>query len=113
MPKKTRKRRARRPLRAIVSRRGVLTVEIDIDTLAFAALRSDYAYELVGTDNPRNAPHELFRIDDKGEFARDVVYELLREAEDGNSMLTGLFDEACRRAIEQGSLAFIDTRDPA
>lgn len=99
-----------RPLRARMSG-NVLTIEIGVDTLAFAALRSDYAWNLVGDDG-RTRPDTVFRIDDKREFARDVVRELLDEAEDGSSLLTKLFDDACVAAIEQGSIAFVDTREP-
>lgn len=97
-----------RPLKAFVSR-GVLTIEIGVDTLAFAALRSDYAYSLMGPKQER--PDTRFGIRDKRAFAREVVCELHREAEDGSSLLTKLFDDACQGAIEDGSTEFVDRDD--
>lgn len=98
-------------MRAFVSR-GVLTIEIGVDTLAFAALRSDYAYSLMGPGQER--PDSRFRIGDKRKFATEVVHELRDElGEDGSTLLTVLFDKACERAIEQGSEAFVDAEEPA
>jgi len=115
MPKKQPKKKPRsgknRMLRCRVQG-DVLTIEVGINTLAFAALHSPFAYELVGgatvdTDDPA----ERFRIDDKLDFAHDVASELNREAEDGSSMITALFDNAIQKAIEEGSIAFIDTHE--
>jgi hypothetical protein len=99
-----------RPLRVIVSR-GVLSIEIGIDTLACSALNAPFAWDLVGRENHDVKPDSVFRIDDARQFARDVECELLAEAEDGSSLLSGLFDKASQKAIEEGSIAFIDTRE--
>ena len=101
-------RRDQKPLACRVTN-GALVIEIGIETLAHAFLRSDYAFELQGND--RDDPRKRFRIDDKEEFATDVVRELLAEAEDGSSMLTKLVDEACKRAVEEGSIALIDENE--
>lgn len=42
-------------------------------------------------------------FDDRMEWAKDVVHEITREEEDGNSPLVSLFDNAMTEAIEQGS----------
>lgn len=97
-----------RPLRAFV-KSGVLTIEIGIDTLAFAQLRSPYCWSLMGPKQER--PDTRFRIDDKREFAREVARALLDEEEDGSSLLAELFDTAGTDAIEGGSIAFIDLED--
>lgn len=98
-----------RPLRVSVSR-GVLTIEIGVDTLASAYLRSDHAWSCA---NPKSTdgwkPEDVFRIKATA-FARDVKHELLDEAEDGSSPLTRAIDAACAEAVEQGSDAFVDTR---
>lgn len=107
---KGRARRKDRPLRAFVSR-GVLTIEIGVDTLAFAALRSEYAYSLMGPKQER--PDSRFHVHDKRKFGMEVVHELLDEAEDGSNLLTELFDTACTDAIEQGSQEFVDAEEPA
>lgn len=101
------------PLRVHV-RFGVLTIEIGVDTLAHACLRSDYAYELLEDrdliDNRR--PDARFAITDPARFAVDVKRELIAElGEDGSSLLTNVIDAACRSAIEQGSEWFADRED--
>jgi hypothetical protein len=115
MPKKPAKKKQRagknRTLRCRVQG-DVLTIEVGINTLAFAALHSPFVYELVGGATvDTGEPAERFRIDDKLDFAHDVASELNREAEDGSSMITDLLDKACQKAIEEGSIAFIDTRE--
>jgi hypothetical protein len=44
-----------------------------------------------------------FKICDIKEFAKDVIYALTEE-EDGTNMLHTLLDNACLKAIEDGSL---------
>lgn len=105
-----RKQWKERPLRVFVSR-GVLSIEIGINTLAWSALRAPFAWEMVKRHNCDIQPETVFRIDDAREFANDVVRELLAEAEDGSGLLSDLLDKASQRAIEEGSIAFVDTRD--
>lgn len=79
---------------------GVLTIEIGVDTLAFATLhcmdedRSDHV------------------ITDSAGFADDVVHELLDEAEDGSSIITRLFDNATAQALDQGSPHCVPKDEP-
>jgi hypothetical protein len=88
-----RRRTKNRPLNAFVEN-GVLTIEIGVDTLAFACL---HTYE------GEQQRHESYAITDNAGFATDVARELLDEAEDGASMLTDLLDKAMERAIENGA----------
>lgn len=92
-----------------ITKDGVLTIEIGIDTCAFAALRSAYAWDLADeeTGKPGGTPDELFKITDARGFAVDVSRELLDEAEDGSSLLTKLLDDASRKSIEEGSEFFM------
>lgn len=53
--------------------------------------------------NPRDDSYADCRVTDLGGFARDVVRELNREAEDGTTPIHLLFDAAMAEAIEQGS----------
>jgi hypothetical protein len=98
-----------KPLTCTVTREGVLRIEIGIDTLAHAALRSPWAYALSGQD----APEERLSISKPRGFAVDVRRELFDEAEDGSSLLTGLIDQATERAVNQGSEFFVDSKEPA
>jgi hypothetical protein len=75
---------------------GKLVISIGVDTLAWATVHECENRETgipVGT-----------KILDATEFARDVQREILRESEDGSSMLTNLLDKAALKAYEQGSL---------
>ncbi len=95
---------------AVTITSGVLRIEIGVETLAFACLRSPYAYELAG--DPREArPHERFRIENAAGVAKEVLVEMLAEAEDGTTMLDLMLDKACQQAIEQGSQYFEDRED--
>lgn len=106
-------KRRNKPLSVKITRDGVLTIEIGIETNAYAALHSEYAESLLGlTDRAKGRrPDTRFSISNPRGFAFDVKRELLREAEDGSSLLTKLFDEATRNAIEDGSLHFHDSEE--
>ena len=71
----------------LVDRR--LTISVGVDTLAEAVQISDYGEDCKVTD-----------IDG---FAKDVLYELKREEEDGTTLVHRLFDNAAGEAVEQGS----------
>lgn len=105
--------RKNKPLSVRVTRDGVLTIEIGIDTNAWAALLSEIAYELADPERTGRCadPRAQFEIRNARGFARDVKRALLEEAEDGSSLLTKLFDDATRRAIEDGSEFFLDKAD--
>lgn len=104
MSKRKKKSPKDKPLSVKVSK-GVLTIEIGVDALAFASLRSNYAWQL--TDPKRTGkerdPREVFTVTSAGGFAVEVKSALLEEAEDGSSLLTDVLDKACENAIEQGS----------
>ncbi len=105
------RRTPNKPLTVRVSR-DVLTIEIGINTLATAALCSDYAFNLMGPSHDR--PDARFSIRNKAAFARDVAHELRDElGEDGSTLVTKAIDDACVAAIEQGSAEFIDSEDGA
>lgn len=74
---------------------GRLFFEIGIDTLAFCAQQD--------TNNGQTAIGENWVVVDQAEFAKDVVKELNKEDEVGESMLTALLDDAIRHAAENGS----------
>lgn len=95
------------PLIVKITKDGVLTIEIGVETLAFAALRSNFAYSCAD-EFCRIDPRDKFEISDSYGFATDVCSELQDEAEDGSTLLTVLFDQACSKAIEQGSEFFQD-----
>ncbi len=98
-----------RPLRCTV-KNGVLTIEIGVATLAFAALRSPFAYEMMG-DNCATRPDTRFSIANARGFAKDVVREMTREEEDGTTPLDTMLDEVTRKAIEDGSEYFLDSKE--
>lgn len=90
----------------------MLTVEIGIDTLACAALCSDFAWECADERTGRpgmTRPDKLFKISNPRGFAADVARELTDEAEDGSSLLTKVIDAACQKAVEEGSEWWIGT----
>lgn len=91
---------------------GILQISIGVDILAFAALRSEYSWDLANPDKRYLAdPRTKFKITDPKGFAADVREALLEEAEDGSSLLTRVLDEACKNAIEQGSEHFSDSSE--
>lgn len=99
-------KRRNKPLSVKVTRDGVLTIEIGIDTLAHAALRADFAYEIADPVGG-GRPDKKYKISQPRGFAVEVKSELLDEAEDGSSLLTRVIDAACEQAVEQGSQFFV------
>lgn len=98
------------PLAVKVTSDGVLSIEIGVDTLAFAALRSEYACRCADDETGKPGmimPDTLFKITDAAGFARDVSDALTEEAEDGSSLLTKMLDDAARKAIEDGAEHFM------
>ncbi len=106
--KKSIRNRKHKPLSVKITRDGVLTIEIGIDTNAFATLHSTYAWQL--TDPKRTGkeqdPRKVFKITSPRGFAADVKRALLEEEEDGSSLLTNVLDAASEKAIEDGSQYF-------
>lgn len=100
-----------KPLKVSISN-GVLRIEIGVDTLARAYIRSEHAWKVVNPDGQGNVdPEHMVRIKRTTGFARDVVRELMNESEDGSTLLTRVIDQACAEAVEQGSIYFISDED--
>jgi hypothetical protein len=68
---------------------GVITITIGTNTYCDGVLRS-----------PTGIPHKL---SDFAAFARDAVYEMGREEEDGETLITKMMDDAANNAVDQGS----------
>jgi hypothetical protein len=100
-------KRRHKPLSVKVTRDGVLTIEIGVETLAQAALGAPFAWDESG-----GRPDERYRITDAKGFALDVKRELLDEAEDGSSPLTNFIDKACEHAVDDGSEFWTDKDRP-
>lgn len=90
------KRKSKAPL-TIKIEGNELVVRIGVDTLAFAVAAGDYFQD------------GNLKVTDAARFANDVVYELVREEEDGSNMLHALFDKAAEMACENGSEFVEDT----
>lgn len=78
-------------------RNGVIQVILPLDTLRFAAENHPAFWDGESGDSTPN-----IKITDQSEFSLEVVREINREAEDGSTMLTRMFDEAIAQAIENG-----------
>jgi hypothetical protein len=73
---------------------GQLVVKIGVNVLAFAALRKNGG-PLVENE----------RVTDSDQFAKDVLCELSKEEENGDTPLYKLIDQAIRDAAENGCIA--------
>jgi hypothetical protein len=76
--------------------KGVLTIEIGIDTLKFAAERHESFWQ------PQTDKVALV-VSNQLRFAKDVRYALLAEEEDGSTPIARMLDAAIAQAVEQGS----------
>ena len=74
-----------------LNKKGI-TINLPLSILKIAAEHSEYFGE------------QELRICDEEEFAKDVLYELLREEEDGSTPVIRMFDAAFEAAADQGSL---------
>lgn len=101
-PAKKSQRIPKRPLRCRVHK-GVLTVEIDISTLA-------WAYEHQPDNWTGRGDESIYFVTDAKEFAHDVASEMNREAEDGSTPLSLFIDSMCTAATNEGSIA-VERRD--
>lgn len=90
-----------RPLEAKIEK-GALVIRIGAQTLAHAVSYADWANPW---DDERDNYIRTFAILDVHEFAKDTIAELLREREDGSSLLSDVLDKASQNAVEDGSLA--------
>lgn len=82
------------PLRCRIVER-VLTIEVGIDTLKYAAERHDDFWM------PQTDKSGLV-VSNADEFASEVVYALNDEGEDGSTPVSRLLDAAIRQAVECG-----------
>jgi len=90
-----------KPLNVKVER-GRLLIEIGVDVLAHAVGYSDWANPY---DETRHDYVRTFAITDADAFAADVKLAMLKEEEDGSSLLTNFIDLAMQSAIDDGSIA--------
>lgn len=105
----------RKPLTVKVSK-GVLTIEIGVETLAFAAIHSPWAFDALGEEGARTGalPDTRFSVRYPNKFAEEVRRALTDElGEDGSSILTNAIDKATEKAVNDGSLYFIDKNEGA
>lgn len=78
---------------------GRLVISLGIETLVWALEHSGPLEEY----NERTGEYENPKVTDVDAFAKDVMYSLLEEEEDGSNAITRLLDSAMLNAIEQGS----------
>jgi hypothetical protein len=88
------------PLRCAITADGTLVIRIGIETLKFAAERCPELYDV---DKHQGSLGPYIRVTNRKGFAHDVVREIAREDESGNSAMSLLIDEAIMAAIESGS----------
>ena len=72
---------------------GELVIKIGINTLAWAAR----------LENGGILDKEEVEIDNTGQFAKDVAGAIEKSDDAGNSLLTGLLDDAIKGAVDSGS----------
>ena len=94
------KRGKNRPLTTEI-KGNELVIKIGINTLSWAFEHSD-------DNNPWNEKQDKFirvwKVTDIAQFAKDVMYELRSEEEDGSSPLINFLDRACQDAVNEGSI---------
>ena len=84
-----------------VFRNGKLTIEIGVETMAFAAQRLYDEQAFNASDGEKEAEADFY-VADADEFARSVVRRLEREAEDGTNAIHLLLDTAFNEVAERG-----------
>ena len=82
-------------------RNGKLTIEIGVETMAFAAQRLYDEQAFNASDGEKEAEADFY-VADADEFARSVVRRLEREAEDGTNAIHLLLDTAFNEVAERG-----------
>lgn len=83
---------------------GRLVIDIGIETLAFATKESPTLYQRYGYDEEKGEERQDFvKINDPDVWAKEVLRQIVAEAEDGSSLMTKLFDDAVERAIDDGA----------
>lgn len=76
---------------------GAIDMGVGRDVLRFAAEQHPYFYD---PDARPEGPN--IKITDAKVFANEVVQEINRESEIGDTLLTAMLDEAIKRAVENG-----------
>lgn len=76
---------------------GVIDMSIGVNILRFATESHPDFWDERSNHNDPN-----IKITDAAVFAKEVVYTINKEAEDGSTMLTRMLDEAIKQTIENG-----------
>jgi len=95
-----------RPLNVSI-KKGVLTISVGVNTLAYAVAFADWANPCRDVGG-RDEYVRDFAIIDPEQFAKDVASAMLHEREDGSTPLSDFFDKAAQDAVEDGSLGTDD-----
>jgi len=82
-----------------------LVIRIGIDVLSLAM--KDQEPFSIYDENLRDI-RKVWIITDPLEFAKDVRRAITGEEEDGSCPLTNLLDQACKKALDQGSLGVVE-----
>lgn len=77
------------PLQCEVTNDGLLVIKIGVDTLAFAA---------------ENYPEDPCKVLDAAGFTKDVIDQIIKEDEIGESLITNMLDKAILNAKNSGSI---------
>lgn len=81
---------------------GMLSIEIGIKTLVYAAHFADWANPY---DDEQQDYIRTFEITDSAVFAKDVRHAMLDEREDGSTPLSDFLDKMSEAALDDGSEA--------
>ena len=85
-----------------------LVISIGIDTLAYCFDHSEFAAPF---DEEECEWVPKYKVISPAEFAKDVMYELDREEEDGSTPLNLLLDKMCEEAANNGSLGIEEVKE--
>jgi hypothetical protein len=89
---------------------GLFTIQIGIDTLAWAFdhLDSNNPYKEIGPEDEFGDRDwdfvQEYKVVDSEEFAKDVARIMQREEEDGSTPLSNFLDKMCNAAVDYGSI---------
>lgn len=76
---------------------GKLTISVPVETLCLAATRGPYFDDIVVEHD------QEVEVTDPQVFAEAIKAELLREEEDGTTLIHRMFDKAAINAVEGGA----------
>lgn len=87
---------SKQPLKCRAAR-GAISISIGNQTLKHsAAMHPEFWDGETGPDVPN------IKVTNAAVFAKEVVRQINREDEDGSTLLTRMFDEAMKQAVENG-----------